>query len=424
MQVLLQKVTIVDPGSPHHGKTTDVLIKKNKIVSIQKGIPTEGSKVVQIKGACLSPGWLDIGAQIGEPGYEHREDLESISKAALAGGYTALAPFPNTNPTVDTSSLVSLMVNKSDALPIHLHPIAAVSQKCKGGDIAELMDMNNSGAVAFSDGQHSIDNQGLLLRALQYARRFDGLIIDQPLDRHMVEAFDIHEGKSSTMMGMKGQPSTAESSRVKRNLDLVEYSEGKLLLHLLSTAEGVDQIKEAKKKGLNVSSSVGAFNLCYTEEDMLSFNPNLKCDPPFRSKKDQRALVKGLRKGFISVIASQHTPIEEELKERAFSDADTGSIALQTTFPMLASQLRDDLELDLLIQAICHHPRQLLGIEVPAIDEGRVVEATLFHPDLSWTFENQLNHSLSKNTALIGQTFTGCVIGTFVKGRFHWNLDI
>lgn len=424
MQLLLRKVTIVDPSSSHHGKTVDVLIKRGKIEAIRKNISEKGVKTYDIDGACLSPGWLDIGTQVGEPGYEHREDLESVSRSALSGGYTALAPFPNTSPAIDTSSMVSFWKNRSEHLPIDIYPIGAVSKSCKGEDIAELVDMHEAGAVAFSDGLHPLDNEGLLLRALQYTQRFNGLVIDQPLNAQLILTAQVHEGRSSVMMGMKGQPSTAEYSRIGRNLDLLEYTGGRLCLHLISTAQGVRDIKNLKKKGANVSASVGVFNLCMTEEDVISFDLNLKVNPPLRSDSDRKALIKGLRKGTISVISSQHTPVEEELKERAFYDAVPGAISLQTTFPMLATEVLGDVDIQTLVHGLCHGPRQMLGIDIPTIEAGNEVEATLFHPTMSWTFNTENNLSRSKNSSSFGQAFDGCVLATLTKGKAHWNMDI
>lgn len=424
MQLLLQKVKVIDPSSRHDGQVVDILIKRGKILSIRKNIAPEGIKTVHVKGACLSPGWIDVGTQIGEPGYEHREDLESVSQAALRGGYTALAPFPNTQPVIDSASMVAYWVNKSQVLGIDIHPIAAVSKGAKGSDLAELVDMAASGAVAFSDGNHSLDNEGLLLRALQYARRFDGLVIDQPLNRSLVPDAQVHEGKSSALMGLKGQPSEAEFSRVKRNVDLLAYTGGKLLMHLISTGEAVNYIKSHKKEGMNLFASVGAHHLCFKDEDVESFDSQLKFDPPLRSKKDRKELVKALKKGIVSIISSQHTPLEEELKEQAFFDADAGALGLQTTFPMLMTHLKEDVDIYDIITALCHNAYDMLGLEVPTIEEDRLLNATLFHPDQNWTFSEEINQSLSKNTALFGKTFSGCVLGAFHKDRATWNADL
>ncbi|MDX1684959.1 MAG: dihydroorotase [Saprospiraceae bacterium] len=422
MQILLRKVKIVDPSSKHHGKTVDLLVKKGKIEKIGKNIPSSGVRSVEVTGACLSPGWLDIGTQVGDPGYEHREDLESVSRAALAGGYSALAPFPNTDPVMDSASMIAYWKNRSTTLPIHIHPIGAVSKECKGVDLAELQDMHEAGAVAFSDGQQPIDNEGLLLRALNYALRFDGLVIDQPLNQNLVPEAQVHEGKASAMMGIKGQPVKSEVARLKRNLDIVEYTGGRLCCHLISTNEGVKELKKIKKKGSAISSSVGIFNLCMTDEDVLSFDHNLKLVPPLRSKSDQKSLIKALKKGTIQIICSQHIPLEEERKEMAFFDADPGCLGLQTVFPLLATYLNDDIDIETMVKCLCHNPRHLLGLGIPSIESGHVFEATMFHPDHEWTFDKI--HSKSKNTSLLNKSFSGCVIGTFVKDKVHWNIDI
>ncbi len=424
MNFLLQKVKIIDPTSPHHGKRMDVLVRRGKIEQIEKSISSEGVKVISINGACLSPGWLDFGTQIGEPGREYREDTQSIARAAMKGGYTAIAPFPNTDPVIDNHSMIGYIKAQSAGVGIDFVPIGAISKGCKGEDIAELIDMSDAGAKGFSDGNKPIHNEGLMLRALQYAKRFNGLIIDQPSNHNMVPEAQVHEGKASTMMGLKGIPSLTETNKIKRDIELANYAESDLCLHLISTGEGVDLIKSAKKSGQSVNATVGAFNLCFSEEDVIGFDPNMKFDPPLRTKSDKSKLVKGLQKGHLSVVVTQHTPLEEEKKETAFFDASYGSIGLQTTFAMLMTKIGDDVDLNVIITALCHNPRNLLGIDVPTIKEGNSFNATLFHPKKSWTFTNEANASKSKNTSLGGATFSGCVLGCFNKSVAVWNVEV
>ena len=422
MNILFQKVTIVDPSSPYNGKTMDVLVKRGKIQSIGKKIEAEGIKTVSIKGAHLSPGWLDIGTQIGEPGFEYREDIESISQVAMSGGYTALAPFPNLHPVVDSQSLITFITNKAQASPIDIFPIGAVSKGTKGHEMAELVDMHEAGAVGFSDGAKPIDNEGLLVRALQYVRRFDGLIIDQPINSVLTLEAQVHEGLSSTMMGLKGHPTASEVARIKRNIEIANYSESRLLLHLISTKEGLDVFKEAAKDNDRLRASVGVFNLCHTEDDILEFDNQLKLLPPLRPLKDRNALVRGIQKGHIQIICSQHIPLEDEMKEMAFYDAEPGAISLQLSFAMLISSLGDEVNLETLIGCLCHNPRRILGLEIPSIIEENPFNATLFHPNRTWTFTKEDNRSKSRNTSAFDRTFKGSVIGTFNKSQAYWNI--
>jgi dihydroorotase len=319
---------------------------------------------------------------------------------------------------------VSFIANKSQTAAVDLYPIGAVSKGTKGVDLAELIDMYASGAVAFSDGNRPINDEGLLLRALQYAKRFDGLIIDQPLNHEISPEAQVHEGMSSTLMGLKGMPTTAEVSRINRNIEIAKYSESRLCLHLISTKEGLEVLKDAAKDNDNLYATTGVFSLCYTEDDVFGFDHNLKLMPPLRSSKDRNALLRGIQKGQIQVICSQHVPLEEELKEMAFFDSSPGSISLQTTFAMLISSVQGEVDLETLIKCLCHNPRTLLGVDIPTIDERQPFNATLFHPNLPWTFTRKNNLSKSKNTSAFDQEFAGCVIGSFNNSVAHWNISV
>lgn len=423
MNFLFQKVKIVDPTSSFHGKRMDVLVKRGKIEKIDKAIEAKGVEIISVSGALLSPGWLDIGTQIGEPGFEHRDDIQSTALAAMRGGYTALAPFPNTEPVIDNRSMITYLKSLADDVAIDIYPIGAISQKTNGQDISEIVDMHHAGAVAFSDGANPVNNEGLLTRALQYGKRVNALIIDQPCNTAEITEAQVHEGRSSTMMGLKGMPVMSEVYRIKRNLELSRYTDSPICLHLISSGEGADKVKNAKKKGLSVSASVSAYHLAYNEQDVLSFDPNLKLYPPLRSANDRNRLVRSVDKGHIDVIVSQHIPLEEEKKETAFFDADPGVISLQTTFALLASKV-PELSPEKLVGALCHAPRRLLNINIPSLEVGNEFNATLFHPKKKWSFDQTVNASKSKNTSHIGQQFEACVIGAFNKGKAVWNVEI
>jgi len=247
--LLIQKATLVDPGASHHGKVRDILIKKGKIAEIKTSIKLPSkTKKLNATGAFVSPGWIDVGVQTGDPGFEHRETLETVSEAAAAGGFTTIVCQPNTLPVIHSKSEVLYLQNRVQRNLVEVLPIGAISFECKGEDITEMYDMHNSGALAFSDGKYPIQNAGLMLRSLQYVKAFNGLIINHPQEDSISKNAQLHEGVISTKLGMPGFPGIAEELMLQRDIDLLAYADSRLHVTNISTAGGVALIRS---KGLN-----------------------------------------------------------------------------------------------------------------------------------------------------------------------------
>lgn len=412
---LIKNATIIDPNSPHNGDAVDILIKEGRITEISKNITPSNAKLIEAENLEVSPGWLDIGAQVGEPGFEHREDLETVTAAAAAGGYTALACFPNTNPAIHSKSEVSFLKNHSKL--VDFHPIGALSRDCAGENLAEVYDMAASGAVAFSDGAKSITSAGLMKRGLEYLKGINGLVINHPNDLTLSKGGQLHEGEISTRLGMKGIPALAETLMLKRDLDLLAYTNSRLHVHNISTAESVKLIKNAKAKGLQVTASVSIMHLIYNHTALENFDPNYKLSPPLREKADVKALYKGIKDGVIEVVNSNHTPLEIEAKKLEFSYADVGIIGLETTFPLLNTHFAKLLGIDAIVQLLAIQPRRVLNMPIPSITKGATANLTLFQSSQAWTFAKKDIYSKSKNTPFIGGQFTGKVIG-IINGVF------
>ncbi len=418
--LLIKNVTIVDPSSRLNGKKRDILINKKGIIeAIKVTIKAKNVEILNAKDACISIGWMDVGTQVGDPGYEHREDLQTVSQAALAGGYTAIAPYPNTLPTIHSKSEVNYIKNKTNLGLVDFYPIGAISRDCEGKDITEMYDMHHSGAVAFSDGQKTIQNSGLMMRALQYVKAFDGLIMNHPQDAALASDGQMHEGRVSTSLGMKGIPSIAEELMVQRDLYLVEYAESRLHLFNISTERSVDLLKEAKSKGIDVTASVPILNLVFDETAIGEFDSNYKVLPPLREKSDIKALKRGIKNGTISLITSNHIPLDEESKNLEFPYADFGIIGLETTYALCNSHLSDVLETKDLISILAINPRKLLRLPIPSIEEGAEANLTVFNPNLEWTLTEKSIRSKSKNTPFIGQKFKGKVIAVVNNGKYQ-----
>jgi dihydroorotase len=374
--------------------------------------------VFEREGTHVSIGWVDVGTQTGDPGFEHREDLESVTKAAIHGGFTTICPFPNTNPVIQSKSEVLYIKNKTQDYLIDFQPIGALSEEVKGKNIAEMLDMYHVGAVAFSDGRKSVQEGGLLLRGLQYAKIFDGLIMNAPFDKSLAPHGQMHEGLTSTSLGLSGIPSMTEELMVQRDLQLLEYADSRLHIQNISTEGSVDMVRKAKEKGLRVTASVAALNLCFSDEILRGFDTNFKVLPPLREKNDVDALIEGLKDGTIDFITTNHTPIDVEGKDLEFPYAEFGAVTLESAFGLVNSFLYEKWSINELVACFTLKTRTVLGIEIPQIKEGAKACLTLFNPNEEWVFSEKDIQTKSKNSPAIGKILRGRVVGVVNKGQY------
>ncbi|MEN5232402.1 dihydroorotase [Sphingobacterium faecium] len=406
--VLITSVKVVLPGNEFDQQVVDVFIEKGKISKIAKSIEVADKNIEIFDGTgnVLSAGFFDLNANFGEPGLETKEDITSGSAAAAAGGFTAVAVMPNTEPAIQSRAEVALIVNIAKGNLVDVLPIGAVSRNREGHEMAELYDMKQTGAIAFSDGNRSMQQAGLMSRALLYARGFGGLIIAYAEDASMAGGNKMNEGVMSTYLGMKGIPNLAESLMVSRDLYLAEYAESPIHFTSISTAEAVDLIKKAKAKGIQVTCDVAAHQLVFTDDEIVDFDSNYKVSPPLRTKADAKALIKGLKDGVIDAVVSQHTPHEIEFKNVEFHIAKNGIIGLQTVLPLL---IKAGLNEQQIVEKLAVNSRQIVGLNVPQIKEGEVANLVLFNMDENWIFDQQSNKSKSRNSPLFGKELKGKV---------------
>lgn len=406
--VLITSVKVVLPGNEFDQQVVDVFIEKGKISKIAKTIEVADKNIEILEGSgnILSVGFFDLNANFGEPGLETKEDITSGSAAAAAGGYTAVAVMPNTEPAIQSRAEVALIVNIAEGNLVDILPIGAVSKNRDGHEMAELYDMKQTGAIAFSDGNKSMQHAGLMSRALLYARGFGGLIIAHAEDASMAGGNKMNEGVMSTYLGMKGIPNLAESLMVSRDLYLAEYAESPIHFTSISTAEAVDLIKKAKAKGIQVTCDVAAHQLVFTDDEIVDFDSNYKVSPPLRTKSDAKALIKGLKDGVIDAVVSQHTPHEIEFKNVEFHIAKNGIIGLQTVLPLL---IKAGLNEQQIVEKLAVNSRKVVGLAVPQIKEGEVANLVLFNMNENWFFDQQSNRSKSRNSPLFGKELKGKV---------------
>jgi dihydroorotase len=321
MSTLIKSATIIDSSSPYHQQKKDILIQDGRIKKIDTNILAQKEyAIVDRENLHVSCGWFDTSVSFGEPGYEERETIKNGLQVAAKSGFTAVAVNANTNPVIDTKSAVEFLIHKANNSATKLYPIAALTKRSEGIEMAELYDMQKSGAIAFGDYKKPIVNDNLMKVSLLYAQNFNGLVLSFPKNKAIAGEGIAHEGVNSTKLGLKGIPALAEELQVARDLFLLEYTGGKLHIPTISTAKSVALIKDAKRRGLDVSCSVAVHHLILTDDELHEFDSNYKTNPPLRTNADCKALVKGIKSGVIDVITSDHNPIDIEHKKVEFSD--------------------------------------------------------------------------------------------------------
>lgn len=416
MKILIQAAKILDSNSPFHKKEKNILIQNGRIAEIgDKNY--QADKVIKAEGMILSTGWFDMGTYIGDPGLEHKEDIESGSKAAVAGGFTEIALLPNTVPSIQTKNDVSYLTQGNDNRLLQIHPLASVTKNNKGEELTEMIDLHEAGAAGFTDGLKPIWHTDIFLKSLQYLQKFNGVLIDHPEDIWLNMFGQMHEGINSTMLGLKGMPSIAEEVAISRNIKLLNYAGGRLHLAKLSTAKAIGLIRAAKKK-MNITCDITAYQPLLDDSLLSDFDTNYKVSPPLREQADMDALIKGLEDGTIDVICSGHVPQDAESKEIEFDHADPGMINLQTFASNLVA-LSEHISWDVLIEKITNGPRSVLNLELPVIDIEAKANLTLFDPACTWTLDEKTNLSKSKNSPWFGKTVTGKAVAVFNNNR-HW----
>lgn len=417
MSILILEAKILDPQSPFHRKKANILIKEGLISYIGDNKP-KANKTIDEKGSILTPGWLDMQAGFCDPGNEHKEDLTTGRNVAMAGGFTEVAVLPDTLPVIQTKNDIEYIKRDNAHSLVQLWPIAAISKNLEGEDFTEILDLEAAGAVAFSDGLKPLWNTDLLRKSLQYVQKFNGLIIDRAQEKWLSQFGVMNEGVNSALLGMKGIPALAEDVAVARDIQILEYAGGKLHISNLSSSKSVALVRKAKKKGLQITCDVAIHQLIYTDDAVLEFEAIYKVNPPFRVKKDIKALIKGLNDGTIDAIVSAHQPQDEENKKLEFDYAANGMNNMQVVLPFL-NMLKKDISLEVLISKITTGPRSILGMENPVIIKGAKANVTLINPTMKWEFNRHTNKSKSFNSPLFDQELTGKVVAVFNNGHYQ-----
>jgi len=418
MTILIEKAFIVDRNSPHNGKICDILVEDGRIKGIGTGLTTTADTVIRHPGLHVSPGWMELFANFGDPGYEYKETLVTGAAAAAAGGYTDVFVLPNTKPVLDSKTQIEYVMRASANLPVTVRPIGAVTKGLEGKDLAEMYDMHNSGAVAFSDGTLPVQAAGLLLKGLQYVKAIDGVIIQVPDDRTVGANGLMNEGVISTRLGLPGKPMMAEELMVARDIKLARYTESKLHFTGVTSPRSLEYIRRAKESGLAVSCSVTPYHLFYTDADLRDYDTNLKVYPPLRDEATVQVLRKAVLEGGVDAIAAHHQPQEYDSKIVEFEYAKPGMSSLETTYAALRTAL-PDLSVARTVELLSNGPRAVFGLGQPSVAEGQEAVLSFFDPAGKTTLTTSA--SKSKNNPFLGKTLQGRVLGILNGRHLHLN---
>ncbi|HAA23229.1 MAG TPA: dihydroorotase [Cytophagales bacterium] len=423
MKLRIDNATIVSPGSTWHGKSPSITIQNGHVTAMDS--PGEPAEVVwNAQGMRLSAGWCDMRAQFGDPGLEHKEDLESGCAAAAAGGFTQVCLLPNTQPVIQSKNDIQYLIAGNSRRVTQVRPLAAVTKDAKGEDFTDMLDLHAAGAAAFTDGSAPIWHTDILLKTLLYLQKIDALLINRPEDRLLTHFASMHEGITSTRLGTPGMPRLAETLIVQRDLQILRYTGGRLHFANVSTPESLSHIRQAKADGLQVTCDVAAYQLLWLDE-VLEENPfdtHFKVNPPLREASDREALLQGLNDGTIDVLVTSHTPQDEESKKLEFDLADFGMTGLEMFLPMMM-KLGEDAPEEVWIEKVTTNPNALLGQKDDPFAIDSLANFTVYNPEQVWKYDAASCKSKAYNHPWFGAEVTGKVKGA-IYGNRNWSEDL
>lgn len=419
MALILKNAHVVDPSVELDG-VVDVLIEGDKIARVAEGIDVEGAEVRDLSGKYLVPGLVDMHVHLREPGFEHKEDIASGTRAAAKGGFTGVCAMPNTNPVADNGVVISYMIARAAEVgKCRVYPSGAMSKGLKGEIISEMGDMVARGAVAFTDDGRGIQEAGMMRRVMDYGKMFGKVFMSHCQDESLVGAGQVNEGVVSTRLGLLGWPAQGEELQIARDIMMCELTGCPLHIQHISTAAGLDMVRAAKEKGLPVTCEVTPHHLFLSEDDIDStYNTSLKVNPPLRTQEDREALIEGVKDGSIDAIVTDHAPHAEWEKAHEFEYAPFGMTGLETSLALVLTNLVKPGVIDYseMVELMAIAPREILGLEPVKIAEGSVADITVFDPTIAWTVNDDELVSKSKNSGFIGFELEGRATDVFVGG--------
>lgn len=419
MNLLIKGGRVVDP-SQGLDDTLDVLVENGLVKEIGKGLSvSKAAETIDASGMYVVPGLVDMHVHLRDPGLEYKEDIVSGTKAAVAGGFTSLACMPNTKPVIDSKAVASYIINKARAEGFcNVFPVGSITQQMHGDRLSEMGDLKEAGCVAVSDDGRPVVNSELMRRALEYARGIGILVLTHAEELNLAGEGVMNEGFTSTELGLKGIPRVAEDIATARDILLAEYCNAPIHICHLSTKGSVQIVRDAKKRGVQVTCETAPHYFTLTDDAVRGYNTNAKMNPPLREGEDLAAIKDGLQDGTIDCIATDHAPHHLDEKDLEFNEAMNGIIGLETSLPLSLRLVEEGvLTLSQLVEKMSCNPAKLLGIGRGTLKPGSVADITLIDPEKRWTVTEERLSSRSKNSPWLGEEMTGGAACTIVAGK-------
>ncbi|MBI5865119.1 MAG: dihydroorotase [Planctomycetes bacterium] len=417
--LLIRGGRVIDP-SQEIDQTLDLMIVDGKVAALGRNAGSSADRVIDARGMIVAPGLIDMHVHLREPGNEEKETIETGTQAAAAGGFTAVACMPNTQPALDDDTQIEFVLRQARrAAHALVYPIGAITKGRQGKELAEIGLMVRAGAVGFSDDGVGVENPGACLRAMQYISMFDKLFIEHCEDRALAGKGVMHQGTTATRLGLPAIPAMAEDLMVQRDITLAKAAGVRYHVAHISTAGAVELVRQAKKLGQRVTTEVCPHHLLLTDESCVTYDPNFKMNPPLRNRTDVAACVEGVRDGTIDCLVTDHAPHLDSEKELGFQDAPFGIVGLETALPLFIKALVEPKVLDWpkLIRAMSTRPAELLGVACGTLKADARGDVTVIDPEVEWTIDAERFRSRSRNTPFNGWKVRGRAAWTILAGR-------
>lgn len=422
--LLIRNGTVIDPANGVDA-AHDVLVRDGRIAEIAApgSLSADGAREVDATGCWVVPGLIDMHVHLREPGYEYRETIATGARAAVAGGFTAVACMANTRPVNDTAAVTTAILERAhEAGLARIFPIGAVSKGLRGEQLAEIGEMHRAGIVAVSDDGMPIMDGNLMRRALEYSAMFGLVVIAHEEDKEIGGGGVMNEGEMSLRLGLRGLPAAAEDAMIARDIAILERTPGRLHVAHISTRGGVHLVREAKARGLAVTAEAAPHHFTLTETAVEGYNTNAKMKPPLRTTEDMDAVCEGLVDGTIDAIATDHAPHHRDEKELEFDKANDGIVGLETAVPLSLRLWRErGMDRSRLIAALSTNPARILNVEFGTLGVGVPADITVLDPEVDWSVDPTRMQSKSHNTPFGGSSMKGRARTTIVGGRIVWS---